>query len=397
MPTKLLSDSNTGLLQVADGKRSLLRVQSGRVRQVLLAVGFTIAPHSLHAQLSSSATEKVPAHLFGSVSSIRELHDGRVLIADFKDRTLYIADWTTQRLTKIGSVGDRPGQYRGVGFLFALSRDSTLLTDPYARNWYLISGQRIAAVIPGNTLLPSSLGAVLAGADTSGNILGVSGYRAITRTKVSREAADSLHVLAAARGATRLDSLFSLRGMKSSTVAQRGGTIGSSTPNPLSAEDQALLFSDGWIAVAYVQPYRVDWRSPDGAWRKGRNLPFDRIEVDNRRKCQALGQTRDFCNHRGVTDWPAFVPPFLSPIRPRPQGGPLMTLFQTPERELLIWRTGISTEAQTYDLVDRNGELRRTLTLPMSELVVGFGARHIYIVCVDSAGKQYLRRREWIR
>lgn len=77
---------------------------------------------------------------FGSIHSIRELADGRVLISDASsENRLVVADLRTGRVRLVGSNGAGPGEYRQKGALFGLSGDSTLFVNSPARGrWWLL-------------------------------------------------------------------------------------------------------------------------------------------------------------------------------------------------------------------------------------------------------------------
>ena len=66
---------------------------------------------------------------FTSISSIRELKDGRVLVADARDKILHLIDLRTGAVTKIGREGAGPGEYALPMRLMALQGDSTGLFD----------------------------------------------------------------------------------------------------------------------------------------------------------------------------------------------------------------------------------------------------------------------------
>src|SRR5207244_2243808 len=58
----------------------------------------------------------------------------------------------------------------------------------------------------------------------------------------------------------RVDARYSADGKLSSTTTRF---------NPLAVGEKFLLFADGSLAIARLDPYRVDWRSPNGKWTFG--------------------------------------------------------------------------------------------------------------------------------
>lgn len=164
--------------------------------------------------------------------------------------------------------------------------------------------------------------------------------------------------------------------------------------NPMDSQDQAILFSDGWIAVARVSPYRVDWRRPDGQWLSGPPLPLDTISVDRREKCAATERyLRLDCRRVTLPGWPEMVPPFLIPNRVPSR---IPTLFAAANGVLVIARTPTATSSDNiYDIVGRNGRLVARLTLPGQYQVVGFGPTDVYLVMKDEMDLQHILRYDW--
>jgi len=155
---------------------------------------------------------------------------------------------------------------------------------------------------------------------------------------------------------------------------------------PLDVAEEGLLFRDGWMGVARIQPYRVDWRTPEGEWIRGRPLPFHAIPFTEReRRAYARGR-------RGVASapvWPRDIPPF--------DKGP-GALLPTPEGLLAVRRVPSADAPETrVDLVDRTGTLRRVIVLGVRERILGFGARSVYVVRVDADDLEYVRRHPWPR
>jgi hypothetical protein len=162
---------------------------------------------------------------------------------------------------------------------------------------------------------------------------------------------------------------------------------------PFSSEDRALLFPDGWIAVVRLQPYRVDWRRPDGHWVRGPLLPFHPRRVTAQERVWAMTRAygRALRDTEQLSGWPEIVPPFLSWNR-----GRAPVLLALPDGRLAIARTPTASDSTNrYDLVDRTGALTAVLRLPPYEAIVGFGARSVYVVATDEDDAQRLRRHPW--
>jgi hypothetical protein len=149
---------------------------------------------------------------------------------------------------------------------------------------------------------------------------------------------------------------------------------------PLPAWETPLLFFDGLVAVARIEPYRVDWRAPDGRWTLGRPLSARSIRTTDAEK-EAYIKRNSWS--RNATDWPAELPPFENPV----------TLLASPDGRVLVKRLPTLAEPGTrYDVIDRAGNRVTQIVLPANEHILGFGAKSVYIVVTDDDGIQRLRR-----
>jgi hypothetical protein len=158
---------------------------------------------------------------------------------------------------------------------------------------------------------------------------------------------------------------------------------------PLSVGEEALLLPDGWIAIARLDPYRVDWRTPDRRWIRGAPLPFDTRPVDARERKAFLERRANASGTLPAApsedSWPETIPPF--------QPWPLLAL---PNGNVLILRTPTAGHpGQRYDQIDRQGRLVAWLELPATQRIAGIGVQSAYIVVTDDDGIQHLQRHPW--
>jgi hypothetical protein len=77
---------------------------------------------------------------FSRLSGMRELADGRVMVADGLGQVLVIADLASGAADTIGAEGQGPDEYREPDGLFVLPGDSTLLVD--------LGNGRLTAIAP---------------------------------------------------------------------------------------------------------------------------------------------------------------------------------------------------------------------------------------------------------
>ncbi|MDE2875999.1 MAG: hypothetical protein OXU69_15805 [Gemmatimonadota bacterium] len=232
---------------------------------------------------------------FSWIQSVRELSDGRLVVSDPIERSLYVLDFRSDAVSSIGTIGDGPGEYQWPGHLYALGGDSTLFVDGAAHKWFLMVGDRIVQNLDSRTGAAAPIlhriGSAFLGTDQSGRVLGVEGFAHKPGAPTySTTQADSVRFLLSGGGVLGSNSSAGTDGNRFDTIAELGGqglagvlVEQGLTPyqriSQLATDGQAWLFRDGWIAVAHPEPYRVDWRRPDGQWIRGAPLPFTPVEV----------------------------------------------------------------------------------------------------------------------
>jgi len=341
---------------------------------------------------------------FTAVFSVRELSDGRVLVSDNRENRIVVLDFSKVTAKPVGRTGRGPNEFTRASLLFALGGDSTLLSDIGARRLLLLSRDSIVVTVPPDDPAVTALRGSANGADALGNLL-------VRRERIVEDAPtfqtserDSSEFILIARSGMRQDTIARgrplIRRMDQSRNAK--GEITSMSimqVGVLGHEDGGLLFPDGWFAIARHGPFRVDWRSPSGAWTKGAALPVPVIRVDARER--AAFMERNAANYNPPPNTPAqFVlkPPtpsdFPAVVPPFPPG--LGALLAGPDGALIIRRNkSADFPAWNYFFVDRQGKLIGELALPANETLVGAGPRTLYIAVKDEDDIIRLRRHPW--
>jgi hypothetical protein len=327
---------------------------------------------------------------FTSLYSVRELVDGRVLISDFSsDNRVVVADLKTGSVRRIGNVGAGPREYRQAWKLLALPRDSTLLIDSPDRGvwWLLMHHDSIVANVLPDLPALRLVGGRASGVDSRGRVLGV---RQAGADRLSPTHTRQWYVAVMAhRDSARGDTLAKLRGeeFQVAQTTSRGRPFWIFTQFSGTVSEQATLFPDGWVGIVYVEPYRLEWRTPAGTTVRGPAVPWPWPRADAQERAAALERLKRR-NPRVRTDdspWSERI----APIRPN-------ALVAAPDGNLLVLRAQWSKEPDTrYDVFDRSGQRFAQLTLPDSERVVGFGPRSIYVSVRDEDGFHRLRRHPW--
>lgn len=330
---------------------------------------------------------------FSRVTSVRELADGSALAIDVLEQRIVHLTWDGQVATQVGRIGSGPEEYRGLYTLTPLGGDSSLAADGTLRRVLVLEGPRIVGVLPPDHAFVTYLGLDFSGGDAHSRVLAV--RSAASAKGTSPLFADSTYVVLMHVRGTMADTVAALRGARArpQRMPTRGGGGGriDIVMNPLLVPEQALLFPDGWIAIARAHPYRVDWISPMGTLSPGKSLPALAPVVDDEEKRAAFMRDGERSPAEAanlastVEDWPAVVPPFT-------RGA----LLAAPNGQLVIRRMPTAREPQNrYDVVDRRGVLVARLALPPHERIAGFGRNTVYIVVIADDGVQRLRRHRW--
>jgi hypothetical protein len=305
-----------------------------------------------------------------------------------------------------------------------------VLTEPVSRYWYLLRDTVIVNRLDSRRPANRALGATLMGADSLGSVLGLVAFSVRQSGGIplpAIEAGDSAYVVLARRGVLadttyRADTIARIRGVgmdgscsgsmssggPAGGPARGGGQVQSTIPscNPLATSELAQLFYDGWIALVLLNPYRVDWRTPEGRWIRGAPLPPAEQRVTQDDKCAALVMygrdplspcTRTDTDVPGLS-WLPFLPPYLGSTVwwPGATGRGTSTLLGTGDGNLVIRRAPNSrVDGTEYDVVDRRGNLVGIVRLRSGEAIVGFGVGTVYTIRTDANDLQWLRRHAW--
>ncbi len=333
---------------------------------------------------------------FTGIEYVRELADRRVLVADTREQRLVIVNFASGTVTPVSRSGSGPGEFRSIDGLFALGGDSTLLVDDANRRWLLLRGTVVVAT--GSPDAPATVAANRGerGVDLTGHLLAQLNVGGIRGDPLGR--LDSPYVALVDRRTGKADTVGRIRAALRRQVAATYAPDGSMASGRYSfslftAFEQVAIFPDGWIAIARLDPYRVDWRRPTGQWIRGAALPVPAVKLDEREKRAYLART---WGGQGappdpstVTDWPETIPPY--------SGRVASLALAAPDGRLLVSRTRTAQHEETrYDIIDRRGTLVGQLQLLTSERIIGFGLQSVYVVVTDDDGIQRLQRHPWL-
>lgn len=376
----------------------------------LLAAVLFLAPGAASAQTPLGRPLAVFPEDFGSIQTVRELSDGRLLVPDPLAKALYLVDMAQGRRRQVGSEGQGPQEYRQPDAVWALTGDSTLLVDlGNARLVWMGPDLTFGATRPiaqgdfepGRPLVL----ALPQGVDATGAVY----FRGMPGGLGAAEPPDSAEILRLPRGggAPATVARFKLPDQRTN---RSGGAQNQNVrvePLPLTLEDAWGVAGDGWVVIARSRDYHVEWIAPNGTRRAGPPVRWDPVRVGNAEKDEYLAEAgrgggiavsltvengrpsmslqrggaataaRDAASYT----WPERLPPFYGGRIPVDQQGRAWVRRRV--------RAGAPT---TYDVFDRTGARVTTVTLEPGRRIAGFGATSVYVVAHDEFDLAYLER-----
>ncbi|MCC7002761.1 MAG: hypothetical protein IT357_11450 [Gemmatimonadaceae bacterium] len=348
------------------------------------------------------------AEPFSSLSGFRELKDGRVIVADSRDKVLQVIDLATGKSEKIGREGAGPMEWSMPSRLSAYRGDSTLMTDFSNGRYFIITPEGKA----GGTVREPE-GERLARASFVGsNVLGQLIMSEDVWDMRDKSSTGLTHVLRFDRRTGRTDSLATLigpKGEQNGATISGNGMIRSFTNLPLAARDIVVAAPDGRVAVVRTSPYRVEWYHADGKIVRGAPATPSAIKVTEAEKKAFLAsqirpgtfQVRaavggsaegaskprpsaadvDAMTNPAMT-WPAVKPPF-------PTSGAMVA----SDGKLWVPRARAHNDSiPTYDVFDAAGRVVERVVLPKGARLLGFGKGVVYLSRSDEDELLYLQK-----
>jgi len=346
---------------------------------------------------------------FGAIQTVRELPDGRVLVADPLSKALYLVDLNAGTRTVVGGEGEGPDEYRQPDAVWPLPGDSTLLVDlgngrlvalgpdlGFGPTWPMTVGE----FQPGQPLVL----AIPQGVDAEGNLFirevggGMGGSLP--------DSANILRINRATQAATKIGT-FKLQDMTQTTSGNANNQNVAISPIPLSPEDAWGIAPDGSVVLVRSADFHVDRIAPDGTISSGPAIAFDPIGIGAPEKeeyvselgrsgggiqvgVQVVNDQMSMTFARGGSGgnreidqytWPDEKPPIYSGRLPIDSAG-----------RAWVRRHVEAGEPSTYDVFDASGSRVGTVLLGHGKRVIGFGNNSVYVVSYDEFDLNYLER-----
>lgn len=355
------------------------------------------APSDAAAQRKLGAPTVTLEQEFTGIDGVRELKDGRVVILDARERSIFVMNLTTKASKKIGREGDGPGEFRLPQSFLALG-DTTLVNDMarFGKLLVITPAGDMGGFVSTQDAALSKRSFIVGAADAAGRLYenNYSGdSNSIIRWDRARGKRDTLAHISMKVVSPLLDPPpASGRGSR----ADMGRSAG--TPPPFMTVSQWAVSSDGRLAIVTPEPYRVTMVSSTGTRTQSQPIAVSAVTVGAAEKAEYRAERQkpvamiSFANGAQTTsyqkpkfiepdEWPTKLPPFL----------PNAVLFAS-DGKLWVHRTTRAGAPHLYDVFDAAAKLVYQLELPPNTKLLGFGTGSVYLARVDDDGLHYLQR-----
>jgi len=362
-----------------------------------------VVPAVAHQEPATRRLTPVPIQAnaqFMTVSGVREMKNGQLLVTDAKKPAIYLIDPKSGNSTLLGSAGADSGQYVQPGGIYPGHGDTSFVLD---------RGQaRITLVSPSGALV--GIRSIKRIGVTSSSSADVDYQRVDSRglayftdrggrfaAKLGGTANDSIPLVRFDASTQHGDTIARLRQREQRVVSmdEHSQTTSSVVGSP---EDTWVVASDGRVAIVRAAPYRVDWYAPTGAVIRGTAMsyppiPYTAAEKDAVSSAGSVSAMGGGGLADGGRATRATAPPAREFAPTKPAFEPNGEVIMSPEGRVWVSRNLPAGVAKTvYDVFNGAGERVDRVELPARNRVIGFGPASIYAVERDEKGTVALRK-----
>ncbi len=382
-----------------------------RAAALLAAIGpAALAAQPAERSLSTpDATFREP---FTAVTGVRELRDGRVLVADGRDGTLQLLDLRSGASTPVGRRGAGPGEWGAPTRLHAMPGDSTIMEDALNGRFLLFTPDGRPGPTFRITEGSPAASASLIGVDPRGRLIMSRERYGATEAAGTAGVIDLLRYDRTTGRAETIDQLAMPRGERSGAQSMSGGMLLMFTNLPLAPRDAAAVHPNAGVAIVRATGYRVEWLRPDGKRVAGPPGPAPRIRITSAEQEAFLraqirpGRIMVVGPFPGAASGGAApAAPKLSASEVRALADPDMTWpaekppFQTngvlaaPNARVWVLRSRAHDDPiPRYDVFDADGRVVQRIVLRANSRVVGFGRGTVFVARTDDDDLQHLEQ-----
>jgi hypothetical protein len=383
----------------------------------MLALGFVpvLAQSGTPPTRTLTRPEVELAEPFSRLVGVRELSDGRLIVADVTEKQIALVDLSRRTSTKIGTEGTGPGEYTLPGAVMAMPGDTTFVSDMGRKYIKVAPNGTIAGDVPIQSLSAGG-GAVFSIGGRSGNVdaMGRIYTQGVNFAPGSNGSApsDSAPITRLDPRSGETDTVAHIRmprpeitnsngpgGRNTRVMVRIGGNV------PFVTTHAWAVAPDGRIAIVSPEPYQVTWVASNGQRTAGQPIPFERVRVTESEK-QAYREQQRASPPTGiqvrstgpgtatsVSTAPAtFTEPPSWPEYKHPYQGNGVAV--APNGELWILKQLPHTEKNpTFDIIGARGQLTGRVVIPERTRLLGFGRDGaVYLVRRDADDLEYIQR-----
>lgn len=330
------------------------------------------------------------------VTSVRELPDGSIIVTDPRESRVDLLRFDPAARSPIARDGSGPREWSRAYPLVATNDSESIQFDPAARRLHAYVGAELVSVTTSDALPFAS---VLHGADSAGGVYTIAGStpRDVGTTELSQT--DSIVFVRLSLRDGSADTVALLRdapGRVHSRREEDGSLryVGASRP-AFAVREQAVGFTDGWVAVARLDPYRIEWQPPSGTRLVGPVVAADPVPVNDSIKELYLRQNRRLISSlqsgppemraalmSRFSEFPEHLPPFSE-----------SALIAGADGMAYVERFRVEFDGiAVYDAFDRTGARVAQFSFGRRERMIAVGREVIYTVSTDDDGLQRVRR-----
>ncbi len=347
---------------------------------------------------------------FGLVTNVRELEDGRVLVADPLSKVLLRIDLENGMADTIGAEGPGPDEYRQPDAVFALEGGRSLLVDlGNARFTVLAPDHSFGQTYPLASGSPGPGGnfemKLPQGVDLAGRIY----YQGRDTNMGGGDPATTAPIRRWDPETDTTDELaeVSLPAMNVQRSGGAGNQSVSMRPIPMAAQDTWDVGSDGRIAIARHDPFHLEWVAADGTVTTGPVVSYDPVSIGQDEKVEWQDRRSETGGGLSVSieDNNGSIRTSFSRGGAAGRGEQDLAGFDFPEAKapfeaVIVASDGTawvrrSREAGApalYDIFDAAGRVTGSIELEGRRRVISFTENSVYVVRLDEFDLQHLER-----
>lgn len=395
-----------------------------------------------------AVTKVSAAGVLGSVSMVRPLSNGAVIVNDLTRRQLVLLDANLLKQKIIADTSMATGKSYGSAMagLIAFSGDSSLFVDPSTLSMLVIDGKGDVARVMAAPR-PKDVNSMVGGPfgtpalDPRGRVVCrnlvppkalVMNYAARARSVLKQQTEDSALIYRIDLASRALDTVAWVKvPVASGSLSERpnGGLRAVWRTNPLPVVDDWALMLDGRVAVVRGADFHIDWIDMDGRVSSSLKIPYpwerltddgkeqllDSLKADAERRREALkkaGPTNGGAPPTSVGGTPNAAPFMIVrgqlvgdvgrepppptevvsefvPVKDLPDYRPAFRIGATRADlagNLWVRTTTPSNAGAIYNVISDKGLLVDRVKLPFGRVISGFGPGVVYLGVLDEKG-----------